>query len=201
MNRNTKEYRQSLRAAYIPKGEQVSKIELKDGSAVVYLFTAAGRPYAKGFRGSAGRPDFYHSFRTEQARRQFVLAFLDGVRAAQGRKAARRQQRAAWTNPLKGGEILYTSWGYDQTNVEFYAVTRVSGRRVWVREICADFEPTGFMSGRTWPLMPIEFKPGAPETMHTAQPSGSESGVYVKISDCQHAHILDGRALHTSSYA
>lgn len=35
---------------------------------------------------------------------------------------------------VKVGDIFYTSWGYDQTNVEFFKVVRVSKSSVWVQE-------------------------------------------------------------------
>src|SRR5207245_2848035 len=105
--------------------------------------------------------------------------------------------KAAWVNPLKVGDILSTCWGYDQTNVEFYAVTRVSGRRTWIREIAADYEQTGFMSGKTWPSMPIRFV--GEETMHIAQGQGT-SGAGIKIQH-HYAHLETGREHYTSSYA
>lgn len=37
------------------------------------------------------------------------------------------------------GDIMYTSWGYDQTNVDFYQVVRVRGRSVYVCEIGARY--------------------------------------------------------------
>lgn len=196
--RNSKEYRTALRAASIPTGDNVSKIELKDGSAVVYVWTVAGKPYATGFRGTAGHAEFYYSFKSDDARRDFVTRWLDRVRMAQADKASRRAEKSAWKNPLKVGDILYTCWGYDQTNVEFFAVTRVSGRRTWIREIARDYEQTGFMSGKTWPAMPIRFV--GEEMLRIAQPSGKD-GVYIKINNSANAHLEDGRERHTSSYA
>lgn len=194
----TKAQRMEARSSFLPKNIAVSKITLRDDAAVVYIFSVAGKPYAKGFRGTAAKPEFYHSFKTDAQRAQYVKGWCESVRESQARKTAHRAEQAAWVNPLKVGDILHTSWGYDQTNVEFYAVTRVSGRRVWVREIAADYEGTGFMSGNTWPAMPIRFV--GDETMHTAQPSGSK-GVYVKISTCIHAWPVEARSYSTSSYA
>jgi hypothetical protein len=34
----------------------------------------------------------------------------------------------------KVGDFLYSSWGYEQTNVEFYKVIRVSESSVWIQE-------------------------------------------------------------------
>lgn len=36
------------------------------------------------------------------------------------------------------GDFLYSSWGYDQTNVEFYKVVRVSDSSVWLQEWQSD---------------------------------------------------------------
>ena len=32
------------------------------------------------------------------------------------------------------GDFLYSSWGYDQTNVQFYKVVKVSKASVWLQE-------------------------------------------------------------------
>jgi len=41
-------------------------------------------------------------------------------------------------HPIKPGDIFYTSWGYDQTNVDFYQIVSLSGKTgVKVRQIGA----------------------------------------------------------------
>lgn len=45
------------------------------------------------------------------------------------------------------GEIWETSWGYDQTNVEFFEVVRESEKSLWLRRISADVR-----DGRIYPL-------------------------------------------------
>lgn len=32
------------------------------------------------------------------------------------------------------GDILYSSWGYDQTNIDFYEVVRRTEKSVWLRK-------------------------------------------------------------------
>lgn len=193
----TKEQRKAARNSFLPKGTAVSKITLKNDAAVVYLFTVAGKSYAKGFRGTAAKPEFYHGFKSDERRAEYVKQWLQSVRETVARKAAYRAEKSAWVNPLKVGDILHTSWGYDQTNVEFFAVTRVSGKRVWVREIAADSEATGFMSGKCWPAMPIRFI--GEETMHVAQPSGKS--VHVTIDKVRTAWPIEGRSYGFSTYA
>jgi hypothetical protein len=193
----TKAERIAARSSYIPKGPNVSKIALKDGSATVYLYTyPTGRLLAIGFRGTAAKPAFHYTYRTEEQRTQAVQQFLASARLSSERKAKVRAEKSAWVNPLRVGDVLYTSWGYDQTNVDFYAVTRVSGRRVYVRPIAADYEATGFMSGRTWPAMPIQFT--GEESWHVAQTYNNTTHLTIKG---HHASLSTGRDHHCSSYA
>ena len=47
------------------------------------------------------------------------------------------------------GDIYEASWGYDQTNVDYYQVIRVSAKSVWTREIGkrqAEHRPEGYSS-------------------------------------------------------
>ena len=49
--------------------------------------------------------------------------------------AAKKAAQAAGVNPFKVGDVLYSSWGYEQTNVDFYQITRVSEKSVWYKKI------------------------------------------------------------------
>jgi hypothetical protein len=186
------------RALFIPKG---ARLIPGPPSCAVYRYdiNRQGSPVigALAFRGSAAKSEWHYTFKTEERLLQAVARFHDSVKASAARKVTTKATKAAWVNPLKVGEILYTCWGYDQTNTEFYVVTRVSGRRTWIRRIAADSEATGFMQAREWPAMPIRMV--GDETMHIAQPSGTS--VYVKISECIHAWPENGRTHSTSSYA
>ena len=44
------------------------------------------------------------------------------------------------TAPIRVGDVFYASWGYDQTNVDFYQVVGVtaSGKSVRLRKIAAE---------------------------------------------------------------
>lgn len=41
------------------------------------------------------------------------------------------------TSPFEVGDILVESWGYDQTNIDFYQIVRTSEKSVWIKEIAA----------------------------------------------------------------
>lgn len=192
----SKAERLAYRSSFIPKNAE--PIYTGDELAIYrYPIGDAGACGVVVFWGSAGKPSFHYSYRKPDQAKQFIEHQLDRLSLQRIETLRKKATAKAWTNPLTVGTILSTCWGYDQTNVEFYTVTRVSGRRVWIRQIAAEYEETGFMSGQTWPAMPIE--PFGEETMHTAQPSG-ETGASIKIQH-HYAQVETGRSHYTSSYA
>ena len=58
------------------------------------------------------------------------------------------------TNKDLLGKVFYSSWGYDQTNVNFYQVVALKGRKtVILQEINCDYEALGDMSGKVKPIL------------------------------------------------
>jgi len=69
------------------------------------------------------------------------------------RRNAKREARAAFENPYNVGDFLYSSWGYDQTNREFYQVLEVRPTALFIREVRqATTEHTGYDS---WNCIPV----------------------------------------------
>ncbi len=55
-------------------------------------------------------------------------------------KQKKLQERRDFVHGIQVGEIFYTSWGYDQTNIDFYEVVEIKGKMVVVREIASKVE-------------------------------------------------------------
>lgn len=53
---------------------------------------------------------------------------------------------------LREGDILASSWGWEQTNVSFYKVSKVTPSGVRVRPMSAHVVEKGFMSGVATPI-------------------------------------------------
>jgi hypothetical protein len=51
---------------------------------------------------------------------------------------------------VKVGDIFYTSWGYDQTNVEFYKVVRATKSSVWIQQTGQTREYSEWGNGDYW---------------------------------------------------
>ena len=95
--------------------------------------------------------------RMAEALQQFKDAEEAKVARRLARKAERRAERRAMKQNGHGinvGDCLVASWGYDQTNVDFFQVVRVSASSVWFRAICGEAVEgsEGFMSNRVRPV-------------------------------------------------
>lgn len=106
---------------------------------------------AVGFSGKRGLPDFNCIFKTKEARQKFVSEWLERLRDRAERKAANRAEAAAKRaagHQLAVGDVLEASWGYEQTNVDYYQVTALIGKcMVEIREIGRRAEATGYLQG------------------------------------------------------
>ena len=67
-------------------------------------------------------------------------------------------ENGLWVKP-KVGDILYSSWGYDQTNIEFFKVVKVSKFSVWIQEIGKEVvEVTGWAHQNVVPVDSPEYQ-------------------------------------------
>ena len=180
--------------------EYEAKITPKDVDAVVYLQrTQAGRPAAMGFAGKATRPSFNYQFKDDDGRAQYVDEYIKGLIARDALKLQRRAEQKAFDarNFLDVGDVIVNSWGYDQTNVDFYVIQSVSAKFVTVQPCSSEL--TGgaghSMSG---------YRIAKPETMHGEI---TRHGVYAFGSDARinfkygSAQKWDGQPEFCSWYA
>lgn len=91
------------------------------------------------------------------------------------------------------GDILVCSWGYDQTNVDFYQVVSVSpnGGTCTIREIGVRRLPAG--EGADGVFAVRDHFIGEPMTGKRVQRSTGGGGYSVLAFDGHHAHVWDGR--------
>lgn len=179
------------RLELIPGG---TYLPASDDLTAVVLATRNERLCAYGFRGRSMKAAFRYWFPSEEARNKHVTDWLtyenEGIAE---RKAWQASRRARHT--LAVGDVVYTSWGYEQTNVEFYEVIAVRGAAVDIRELKQDrtYAEMGMQGGCT----PIkgDYKG---EPIKGKRPDGRNT---IRINSHITASPWDGRPMHWSSYA
>jgi hypothetical protein len=121
-----------------PAGAVIVKDKLSD--AVAYVWTDSnGKPCAKGYHGTANKPDYHYRFAKESSREKQVREHFESRRASLAAKAKRAAEDAAARAKGHGcevGSIFVCSWGYEQTNVDWYQVVELRGKStVVIRQI------------------------------------------------------------------
>jgi hypothetical protein len=183
--------RRAFLADPAPEGAEVH------GNIKLYPHGKDGEFLCKAWRGKQSKPYAFYTFRTAQARAEWMQEQRDGADAHRKFKAeetaAQSKALAKMREQLQVGTILHTSWGYDQTNVEFFEVVERKPASVVVREISSDLEETAFMQGRRTPC-PGEYI--GPPMLRRISPTG------VKIDDVRYAWPTEpGKAIGCSWYA
>ena len=122
------------------------KITAKDLSSVCYLYSdCLGHLCAKGYRGRAVKPSIYHYYSSESARVEKVQQWMKSVSERAGRREASERLLAV-------GDVLRSLWGYEQTNVDYYVVTKLVGKSmVEIAKIGCKSAETLYMQGYSIP--------------------------------------------------
>lgn len=114
-----------------------------------------GRAQAMAFRGKAGRHSWHYAFKNEEAMRAEADKFLKNLEGSAKYRAELKGHRARHAAEalakLQPGTLLYRTWGYEQTNCDFYQVVRLLSKTIEVRKIGHATTETGFMQGYATP--------------------------------------------------
>jgi hypothetical protein len=95
---------------------------------------------------------------------------------------------------IKVGDVFVNTWGYEQTNADFYQVVGVTPKTVIVREIENQERETGFMSGYAEPVKD-GFK--GPEQRKKPYEWSGRTYLPAKHGSCE---LWDGRPVPVSWY-
>jgi hypothetical protein len=89
-----------------------------------------------GYEGRRIKPSFNICFQNDERYKAYIQRWIECRKLTLDEKQARRDQRKLIKTSLKEGSILSCSWGYEQTNVEFWQVIKKkSDKTVVIQEI------------------------------------------------------------------
>ena len=99
------------------------------------------------------------------------------------------------------GSIWYTSWGYDQTNVEFFQVVRESKASVWVRAIAGRIEGGRLHPVKDFFISDFQLKDKAKLCRKQGYGANGTYTVLIRISGVRTAWPYEGRDGVYDTYA
>lgn len=133
----------------------VTTLPIADNKYILFTFeNTKGEPCAK-VQTVRGRVLWQYKFQTPENRDKYAVAQCEQLEQNEQKRAeynqAAKQRQNEQVAALKVGDIFYTSWGYDQTNTDFFKVVKISGKRITVRQLAANRIEQGFMAGECTP--------------------------------------------------
>jgi hypothetical protein len=161
---------------------------------VVYQYCSGTALCAIAYRGKRSKADWHHSFRSEERRTEAVRSFFQLLDASAAFKAKRKAERSQ-RHTLQVGAIVYNSWGYDQTNVDFYEVVKTTPHFVWLQPLGAETTETGLMQGRKSAIAGQRF---GETTKHQVSDFGGAHSIHFKHGS---GSVWDGKPKFCSWYA
>lgn len=76
------------------------------------------------------------------------------------KQKARTDLKNKYLEDLKVWDIIVHSWWYEQTNVDFYRITRKDENKIFLVKNLRDLEYDSSMSGECWPIDELSDAPG-----------------------------------------
>ncbi len=144
-----------INTRYIPENSIV--IENKELKLTVYLYTNyTGKPTAIAYSGKSSKPVFHFSFKDEDRRIEFINDKINNRLSIKKNndewKEKRKKENEQLINEVKEGDIFYASWGYEQTNIDFFQVVAKNKSMLTLKELKYTREITGHDQGYLTPL-------------------------------------------------
>lgn len=178
---------------WVPQAAQGTDPIRPEGTDLdVWLYDVQGMPYAIGYMGKSGKPLFHTRYRNEAQRAADIERYAEARRTSLRYKEQKKQERREYAHDYKVGDILVSSWGYDQTNIDYYQVTRVIGpQMIEMREIGKEFKGT---HGQSDIVVPAEGRFEGPAMRKKVSPGG-----YVRLTSYSSASRWDGKPDHQTN--
>lgn len=116
------------------------------------------KPCLKVWIGKQSNPKMNYYYNHKEHRSQSILKAKEQADAREEYKEKRKAEKKAFTPELNIGDIYSSSWGYEQTNINFYQVIEIKGKAtVVIKEIAQDIVKDSMYShGMACEVMPVK---------------------------------------------
>lgn len=94
-----------------------------------------GKPVLRVYKGKSGKPYSYYYYVKEEHRQEAIDRIKKSADNHEKRMEERRLARKNLVNPFEKGDILVSSWGYDQTNIDFYEILETTDKSVKIEKV------------------------------------------------------------------
>ncbi len=133
---------QESNISFIMKHKESAKLEEYKDLKIVTCTTSVRdtkRPAMSAWKGKQKNPISNYYYMSEKSRQEAIDRLKEAADSRQEYKKQKAAERKAFTPEFEVGDIFCTSWGYEQTNREFYQVVeKPSAHYAIIREIAQE---------------------------------------------------------------
>lgn len=142
--------------------------------------------------GKSMKPRWYYRFTSPVKRDEFINKRMEEVVIAAENKVERMQEYATRRDAVQAGDVFYASWGYEQTNIDFYVIIERKKDFVLIQELGQTRTYDSNMSGECMPDL----------TRKTGEVMRRKLNSYCRITvdEVRSAGRWDGREISWSSW-
>jgi len=121
---------QSAKIAYFMQKKNAIFEENGNIKIIRYSVEKSGKtfPACACFVGKGTKPINNYYFHSLEQRENSISEICEGQEVRKGMKEARRKQKTDYIPQSKPGDIFVCSWGYEQTNIDFYQLIEIHGK-------------------------------------------------------------------------
>lgn len=187
------------RDSYLPQGVRgTDPVDPEGTDLAIWKWEQNGNLYAIAFAGKSNKPLWHYKFRSEAQRDQEIRKAIEARKAQMDAKAERSRNRREWQHGLQVGDILAASWGYDQTNVNWYEVVGVQGKSVALREIASETVESEMTYSH---VVPVPGRFTGPTIRKIPQPVSTtgDRDLVVKIDSARRAYPWNGKPMYETN--
>ena len=194
-----------MKTRFIPNGF-TAEYETKD----LVIYSDRKNMKAISYKGKSNKPFWHFRFLKMSDMDSRINSTIESVlkevekKRIESEKLAELKENYDIRNHLKIGDIINNSWGWEQSNEDFYQIVDFKGKtKIVCRELSQDYVETGFMSGKTKPIKDSFRNEDEKEVLVLgSKASNYEQGYQILNSEKFYCfHLWDGREKYTSSYA
>lgn len=160
----------------------------------IWWWERDGKIIGTAFAGRQQKPVWHSFFKSRSEFEAKATQTIDNNKASRAIKAKKNAARTAGSKLAKVGDILVSSWGYNQTNVSFYQVIETRGKATVIvqkveKEVVSSVRGAEYVVAR-----PNRFI--RRETPIRKRVAPARDGYEIKISSSEYARLWDGKKLY-----
>ena len=130
-------------------------LHYEDAALGIEIYINLAGTVTQGWSGRKEKSSFHYRFEDPKSTLNFINSFIQKCSDHAREKEKVRLEKKSATRDLVVGDVLVSSWGYEQTNIDYYQVIRLAGKvSVVLQQIAKQSTPHNHtMTGKCTPLL------------------------------------------------